>query len=222
MFAISERVRPWRLRWNPSSLGRSTRIVPSSWTIFISVCTRWLRLPRGPFTVTTASSPTVTSTPLGISIGCLPIRLIFSQASSLLLAFFGSPDVREDLAADPPAGGVPVGHHTMGRGHDRDPQPAEHARELVPADVDPPTRRADPLEPGDRPLALGPVLEVHAEDALDALALGGEPGDEPLGREDLQHGLVHLRERHEEVVLVREVRVADPREQVRDRIADVG
>src|SRR5512134_2324927 len=210
MFARSVRVSPWRLRWTPSSLGRSTRTTPSSWTMRISGCRRWVSVPRGPFTVTSESSPTDTSTPLGISMGCFPMRLM------------GSPHVRQDLAADALAGGVAVGHDTLRGGQDGDPQPAEHARERPTARVDAASGLAHPLQAGDRALALRAVAERDAERALDALALGGVALDEALGREDPQQGVVHPRGRDQQVVLVGQVRVADPGEHVADRIRDVG
>src|SRR5918994_5215221 len=163
MFAINDRVSPWRLRWNPSSVGRSTRRTSSSRTRRISGCTRCVSSPRGPFTTTTAPSPTVTSTPLGISMGCLPIRLMASALRS--------PDERQDLAADPLAGRVAVRHHTLRGRDDRDPEPAQHARELSPTRVHAPAGLAHAFDPADRALALGIVLQRHAVDALDPLAL---------------------------------------------------
>src|ERR671925_293947 len=206
MFAISERVRPCRLRWNPSSLGRSTRIAASSWTTRISGWKRVLSVPRGPFTVTEESS-IVTSTPLGISMGCLPIRLI-----SLPLL----PNVREDLAADALAGGVTVRHHTLRRRHDGDAETTEHARETGPP------RAAHTLQPGDRALAFRAVLQRHPECPVEPVTLRLVSADEALGRKDLHDRLVHLGRRHDQVVLVGEVRVADPRQQVPDGVRDVG
>src|SRR4029450_550470 len=89
-----------------------------------------LSSPRGPFTTTTASSPTVTSTPLGILMGCLPIRLMASDLRS--------PDERQDLAADPLAGRVAVRHHALRGRDDRDPEPAQDPRQVVPPRVDAP------------------------------------------------------------------------------------
>src|SRR5262245_51164705 len=212
MLAISERVRPCRLRWKPSSVGRSTRTTPSSLTTRISGCTRWLSAPRGPFTVTTASSPTVTSTPLGISMGCFPILLMSGPL----------PHVRQDLAADPVAGRVAVRHHTVRGRDDRDAQPAEHAGQAVMARVHPPAGLADALDAGDRALALRVVLERDAEHALDPLALPLEPADVALVGEDPKDRLVHPRRGHDQVVLVRQVGVANPRQHVADRVVHVG
>src|SRR5882672_1375284 len=130
MLATSDRVSPCRLRWNPSLSGRSTVMTPSLTRIFMSGCIVDVRVPRGPLTVTTFPSAMSISTPLGTSIGCFPIRLIRS-----------SPHEGEDLAADAFLGCVAIRHDSLGRGHDRDAQPSQHARQLVALRVDPAPRR---------------------------------------------------------------------------------
>jgi len=75
--------------------------------------------------------------------------------------------------------------------------------------------------PAHRALATLAVLQPDAERLLDALALAVEPVDVPLLLQDLQDGLGQLRDRRDQLVLVGEVRVADPRQQVRDRVGDV-
>ena len=169
MLARSDRVRPCRLRWNPSLSGRSTVMTPSLTRIFMSGCIVEVRDPRGPLTVTTFPSATSTSTPPGTSIGCFPIRLMRS-----------SPHEGEDLAADAFLGCVAVRHDSLRRGHDRDAQSAQHARQLVALRVDAAAGRGDPLDAGDRPLAPLAVLQPDAERLLDALALAVEPVDVAL------------------------------------------
>src|SRR5436190_22016640 len=121
------RVRPCRPRWNPSSAERSMRRTSPSRTIAISACIGWVSEPRGPVTVTTLPSATSTSTPLGISMGCLPILLMAPSSYAPSRApRFPSPDVGDDLAADPLARGLLVGHDALRRRHDRDAQAAEH------------------------------------------------------------------------------------------------
>ncbi len=75
MFAISVRVSPWSARSSPRSVGRVTRIVPSSCAISIREGTTCASSPFGPDTVTRPGS-TDTVTPAGTSMGLLPIRLI--------------------------------------------------------------------------------------------------------------------------------------------------
>src|SRR4029450_3635423 len=169
MLATRVLVRPCRPRWNPSSSGRSTRTRLSSTTTRMSGCIACCRLPRGPFTVTTLSSPTATSTPAGIVTGCFPIRLISP-----------SPHVREDLAADTGARGLLVRQDALRRRHDRDAEPAHHAGELVAAPIDPAPGLRYPTEPGDRPGAARPVLQPDPERLVDALALAGKAADAPV------------------------------------------
>src|SRR5881397_3409395 len=201
MFAMRVRVRPCRLRWKPSSLGRSTRITPSSRTTRISGWSRRYRVPRGPFTVTVASSSIATSTPPGISIGCFPIRLMASS----------SPHVGQDLAADTAARGLPVRDHALGRGQDGDAEPAHDPGKLVAYGVHAAARGGDPSQAGDGPFPLRSVLQADPEGLVDALALDLEAVHEPFRRKDLEDRLVELGRRHEQIVLVRHVGVADPR-----------
>src|SRR5262249_36602431 len=136
-------------RLNPSSSGRSTRAVPSSTRIVMLACIGCVSEPRGPLTVTTLSWPTATSTPLGSSMGCLPILLIVP-----------SPHVGEHFAADALARRVAVRHHALRRAHDRDPEPTHHPRQLGPATVRAPAGLGDPAQPRDRPLLPRPVLQA--------------------------------------------------------------
>src|SRR4029079_12220800 len=216
MFAISERERPCRPRLNPSSSGRSTTTVPSATVTRMFVWIGCVSSPFGPLTRTTLSSLTATSTPLGISTGFLPIRLI-----SLPWPVPRSPHVGEDLAADPLLGRRAVRPHHARRGHQRDAEAPHHPRQAAAAAVDPAPGLGDPADPGDRPLLARAVLELHAERLVDALALLLEAGDVALLLEDLQDRARLLRHRCERLVLVGDVRVADPRQQVRDRVGHV-
>src|SRR4029077_8824960 len=152
MLATSERDRPWRLRLKPSSSGRSTRAAPSAMTTRMFGWIVCVRLPRGPCTVTTLPSSTLTCTPLGSSMGCLPIRLIVC-----------SPHVGEDLPADSLFGRRPVGHDALGRRDDRDPQPAHDAGQIAAAAVAPPSRLGDAPQPRDRARLARAVLHLDAE-----------------------------------------------------------
>src|SRR3954447_8021705 len=181
MFAISERDRPCRPRLNPSSSGRSTSTEPSATLTRMFVWIGCVSSPRGPLTRTTLSSPTATSTPLGISMGFLPIRLICVPRS-----FPSLPHVGEDLPADALLGRRTVGHHAA-RGRDqRDTEAAHHARQLTAAAVQPPARRGHPADAGDRPLLARPVLEPDAEGLVHALPLLLEADDVALILQDLQ------------------------------------
>src|SRR5436853_7344256 len=151
MFAISERDRPCRPRLNPSSSGRSTSTEPSAMLTRMLVWIGCVSSPRGPLTRTTLSSPTAPSTPLGISMGFLPIRLIYVPRS-VPWSFPSSPHVGEDLAADALPGRRTVGHDAAGGRDQRDTEPAHHARQVAAAPAGPPARPGHPAEGGDRPL----------------------------------------------------------------------
>src|SRR3954452_3969190 len=166
MFAISERDRPCRPRLNPSSSGRSTSTEPSATLTRMFVWIGCVSSPRGPLTRTTLSSPTATSTPLGISTGFFPIRLI-----CLPSCLPCSPHVGEDLAADALPVRRPVGHHAPRRRYERDAESAHHPRQVAPTPVDPAAGLGHPADARDRPLLARPVLELHAERLVDALAL---------------------------------------------------
>src|SRR5690349_19537140 len=99
MLAISERDSPCSALISPSSFGRVTLMAPSACETSIGGVTSMLRVPRGPFPVT--SRPLiVTSTPLGMTTGVRPIRDIVVPL----------PDVGEDFPAHALLVGLLVGH----------------------------------------------------------------------------------------------------------------
>src|SRR5687767_6207894 len=93
--------------------------------------------PFGPFTFTVWPS-ILTSTPLGITTGSRPIRLIAAL-----------PNVRQDLATEALALRFAAGHETARGRDDRDAEAAEHARHLVLSRVHPETRLRDAAQAGD-------------------------------------------------------------------------
>src|SRR5215212_5357104 len=114
MFAIRLLVSPCSARCWPRSVGRSTVRVPSSIATFMSRLRPWLSSPLGPLTGT-APGLTSISTPSGISIGFLPILLMLT-----------SPDVGDDLSADPSLTRLVARHHAAGGGHDGRAHSSEH------------------------------------------------------------------------------------------------
>src|ERR1700754_3355957 len=123
MLFTSVLVRPWRSLAVRSSFGRATLSVPSSArSIVIGATTVWLRVPFGPFTVTSLPS-IVTSTPLGTGMGSRPIRDM--GFSSLPL-----PDVGEDFPAHALLSGLPIGEQAGRRGDDRHAKTAEPPRQV--------------------------------------------------------------------------------------------
>src|SRR5262245_28068263 len=140
MFATSVRVRPWRARSSPRSVGRFTSITPSSCVISMRTGTRCSSAPRGPLTLTTPPGETSTVTPLGTSIGLRPIRLM------------SLPDEGEHLAADAALRGLAARDDAGRGGQDRGAEPAEHARQAVLARVDAAAGLRHPLQVGEHAL----------------------------------------------------------------------
>src|SRR5215472_17863271 len=120
MLAISDRDNPCSARISPSSLGLVTVTTPSACWTSIGADTSRLSSPLGPLTWTWRPS-IVTSTPLGMAIGSLPIRDI---AGSL-------PDVGEDFPAYALLLCLLVGHQAGRRRDDCDAEAAEHPRQVV-------------------------------------------------------------------------------------------
>src|ERR1700687_2031609 len=152
-----------------------------------------------------------TRVPLGTAIGIFPIR----DMARLL------PELAQQLAAQAPLARLPVGQQSLRRRHDPDSEAVAHRLDLVGAAVDPAARAADPGEMVDGRRALGAVAQEDANDAhrlafrrldlpqvLDEAFLLEQPGDLEL----------ELRARHVEAVVLRQVGVPDPGQQIRDGV----
>src|SRR3954451_5340027 len=112
MFAIRLRVRPWRARCSPRSVGRATVTAPFSCATFISgekVCR------SSPFGPLTAMSPPAASDLARYGIGDGDG---FSSDSAHLRSS-DSPDVGDYLAPDALGAGFMAGHHAGGGADDR-------------------------------------------------------------------------------------------------------
>src|SRR3954454_14924936 len=119
--------------------------------------TTWSSSPRGPFTWTRPGE-IATLTPAGTSIGCLPIRLMRLVP--------GSPDEAEDLAADTLLLGGAARDEPRGSGQDSGAHAPEDAGKAILARVDAAPGLGDPLDVGDDPLAVAPVLELDHEHGM--------------------------------------------------------
>src|SRR5215210_5981359 len=206
MFATSVRVSPWSARSSPRSVGRVTTRVSPSRSIFMRCGTCVCSSPSGPLTITRPGS-TAMFTPLGISIGFFPIRLIA-----------GSPDEADDLAADSLLGGRAARHDSLGRGQDRRAHASEHARQAILARVDAAARLGDALEVGDDALAVLAELELDDERVVAFALLDPVAGDVALLLENAGDLLLQARGRHLRALVHRLVGVANAREHVGDRI----
>src|SRR5215218_1532982 len=208
MLAIRLRVSPCRARCSPRSVGRSTVRVPSATETFMSRSKACSSSPFGPFTVT-APGWTSISTPSGISIGFLPIRLISGSQS---------PDVCDDLAADAALARLVAGHHAARGRHDRGPHAAEDAGDVLLRHVAAAPGAGDALHPADHRIAVLGVAQPDLDHLADPAGLDAEVGDVALLLEDARHlalqpggGDLHL------LVLGQE-RVANPVQIIGDRI----
>src|SRR3954471_16823502 len=158
MFAIKLRVRPCRARCSPRSVGRVTRIWPSSSLTSIARALASESSPLGPFTLT-CSAAMLTSTPSGTAMGCFPIRDM------------GLPDPRHQLAADARAAGVVAAHHAAGGGDDRGAHAAQHLRDLARPHVAAVARARQAVDARDARAAVLGVLQAHAERLAHAVRL---------------------------------------------------
>src|SRR5690606_8119050 len=206
MLSIRVRVSPCRALLSRWSSGRLTSIVPSSArSTVIGAATLCVRVPLGPFTVTTFWS-NATSTPDGTAMGSLPIR----DMSCLLLVGPSSPDVGEDFPTHALLVGLAVGQQALAGGDDRHAEATEDLRQSGRLRVDAQTGLADPPETGDRALAVLPVLQrqrQHLAHRLGRVARCGvldlPAGDVALLLEDLRDARLELAVRHGHGLVVR-------------------
>src|SRR5262245_56267414 len=156
MLATNERVSPCSARTSRWSEARSTVSTLPSILIETPDGIDWDSLPLGPSTLTVLPSTPI-FTPCGIMMGFLPI---LDMVSALL------PHVREHFAAQLLLATFPVCHDTTRRGEDRHTHTTEDRRDLVLADVDPPSRSRHPHEAGDHLLVPRAILQIDAQRAL--------------------------------------------------------
>src|SRR5881296_1602505 len=136
-FATSARVRPWSARCCRESSARLNTTVPLS-TAHVIPTGRGFARDTLPFSTRTSLPCTLTLTPSGRAIGCLPIRDMSS-----------SPDVADDFAAHAGLARVAAAQHALGRRQDAHAQPTHHCRDLAGTGIDPPTRLAHHLDAGE-------------------------------------------------------------------------
>src|SRR4051794_15543056 len=207
MLAIKLLVSPWRARCSPRSVGRSTVRVPSSTATFMSMSTPWLSSPLGPLTLT-APGLTSISTPSGISIGFLPIRLISC-----------SPDVCDDLSADAPLPGLVTGHDAARGRHDRGAHASEDPRDLVLGNVAAAAGAGDPVHAADHRIAVLGVAQSDLDHFADPARFDVEVGDVALLLEDAAHLPLQARRGNLDLLVVGEQAVADSVQVIGDRIS---
>src|SRR5208282_304189 len=134
MLLTSARLKPCNALACASSPARLTTICPPSTLRLVRFGNSQPSLPFGPSTETFCPL-TSTLTFGGMAIGCFPIRDI---------KFL--PDVTEQLAAQIFFLRLRARHHAFGRGHNRNAQTCEHARNFRRADVFAQTGLADAFQ----------------------------------------------------------------------------
>src|SRR5882724_577894 len=131
----------------------STLTSPFSTLAATSPCSTTESAPFGPFTFTVCPSTTAV-TPEGMATGFFPTRDMVLDPGSLILGPSALEHGAEDLSAHIVVARVVIGHHALGRGEDRDPQPVVHPRQVPYRRIDPPSRLRHPRNLADDRLAV--------------------------------------------------------------------
>src|SRR5664280_676436 len=205
--ARSARMRPCRALTEGRSPVRVTTTCSPSTATLIPTGRGCCSAPFGPLTCTTPSA-TVTWTALWIGMGFFPMR---DMAASL-------PHAAHDLAAEARLARLGVGHEPLGGRDHGDAHAAPDLGQLLDAAIHPQARPGNALQTVDRGLAVRRVAQVEPQRALGAFLQHFEGADEPLLLEDLRKLELDLGRRRVAAVLAYEHRVADPGEEVGDRI----
>src|SRR5207248_4192078 len=98
-----------------------------------------------------------------------------------------SPDVRDDLSADPALARLVTRHQPAGGGHDRCAHAAEDPRDVVLRDVAPPTRPGDTIHAADHRAPVLGVAELDLDHLADPRRPDSEVGDVALLLENPRH-----------------------------------
>src|SRR3954454_882830 len=131
-----------------------------------------------------------------------------------------SPDVCDDLSADPALARLVAGHHPARGGHDGRAHAAEDTGNVILRNVAPAARAGDPLHAADHRAAVFGVAQSDPDHVADPAGLDAEVRDVALLLEDAGHlplqpggGDLHLLVRRQESV-------ADPVQIVGDWIGE--
>jgi hypothetical protein len=145
--------------------------------------------------------------------GIFPMRDIF------VISYKRPTRARKDLAADLALARLDVGQQTLRRRDDPHAESVAHRLDLAGTAVDPAARLADPLHAVDRGLALRAVAQEDAHRVRRTLDFDlPVVADEALLLEETADLQLEPGDRHVEPVVLRQMGVADPRQQIRDGI----
>src|SRR5215210_4941148 len=209
-FWIRDRVSPCMALCSGESEARSTTMLPSSCLTSIPRPTGTVRSPFGPFTFTLRPESSTLTAP-GISTGAFPI--LDTLLTSLV-------DEAQDFASDAPAPGLVVGQDPLGGREYRHPEAVEHAGDAGLLAVDAATGTAHPSETRNAAAAVGAVLQGYHEPSVNPATALGDLLDVALLLENAGDLRLHLGVRDLDRVVLRHVRVADTRQEIRNGIVN--
>src|SRR5262245_35664507 len=226
MFRTSARVSPWSARFSRSSPTRLKTMRRADWSTS-TVIWRGTLCESLPFAPSTriSESTTLTFTVAGNSIGFFPIRDIArapESQSGPAEAATGSRrcsiHAAEILAADLALAAFAIGHDPLRRREDPDTQSIQHLLDVGDPFVDAAARLADALDARDQVLAVRPVLEVGADERGLHVGHDAHVLQITLAHEDPRDILLDRRVRDVDGLPSNRLGVADPRQQIRDRV----
>src|SRR5262245_15882482 len=169
------------------------------------------RVPFGPFTLMVWPA-TLAVTPDGIATGLLPMRDI-ARTPAL-------EHRTDDFAADVLVAGIVIGHHALGRGHDRDAETVVDARQRLDRGIDAAPRLRHPGNLANDRRAVE-ILELDVELGAAVLVLDRRvAADIAVALEHVEHARAQRRPRRRHLGLVARGGVADTGDQVADGIIE--
>src|SRR6185312_12008630 len=205
MLLINARLKPCSALACASSPWRLTTTLPFSTFRLVRLGRSKFNLPFGPST-STFWPFTSTFTFGGSAIGCFPIRDITNSL----------PDVAEQFSAKILLPRRIARHHAFRRRNHRHTQAAAHARNVLRADVMAQAGAADALDAFNHAL-LALILELEF-DRLERLARHRDFRNITFGLQDVCDALLHFGVRNFHRRQQRALRIADPRQHVRNRV----
>src|SRR5438128_7609448 len=186
-----------------------------------SPCSATASAPFGPLSFTIWPS-TVAVTPEGIATGFFPTRDMTEVRSLRLrqcaILWSTSKDRKENFPAYVVLTGVVIGHHTLGRREDRDPQSVVDTRQRLDRGIDPPSRFRYARNLADHRLAIE-IFQLDLEFLASVRVLDRRIiANESFGFEHIEHTHPQFRGWYRDLRLVSHLRIVNTRDHVTERI----
>jgi hypothetical protein len=109
-------------------------------------------------------------------------------------------------------------HHSLGSGEDVDPQPAEHAWNIIPSHIHAAPGPRNALQVGDGGIIVLAVFQVNAQDLSAFFLCRLEIGDIAFFFQNARDFQLQLGGRNIELLVTRVDRITNARQQICDRI----